>query len=69
MTTDKPTDERVVRLRKLTGRASRLKLDLHDLAEDLPSNWDQIPELAERTHAAYAEIAALEAELNGKGSE
>lgn len=55
------------RLRKVVGKASRLKLDLHDLAEDLPSNWEQIPELAGRTFDAYAEIASLQAELAARG--
>ncbi|HEX7662803.1 MAG TPA: CCE_0567 family metalloprotein [Pseudonocardiaceae bacterium] len=56
-------DELTLRLRKLTGKASRLKLDLHDLAEDLPSNWEQIPELAARTYDAYAEIDRLKKQL------
>lgn len=46
-------------LRTLTFSAGQLKLDLHDLAEDLPLDWERIPEVAERTHAAYARIAEL----------
>ena len=46
-------------LRTLTFSAGQLKLDLHDLAEDLPLDWDRIPEVAERTHAAYARIDEL----------
>lgn len=46
-------------LRNLTFSASQLKLDLHDLAEDLPLDWERIPEVARRTHAAYARIAEL----------
>jgi hypothetical protein len=46
-------------LRNLTFSAGQLKLDLHDLAEDLPLDWERIPEVAERTHAAYARISEL----------
>lgn len=46
-------------LRKVRFSASQLKLDLHDLAEDLPLDWERIPEVAARTHAAYARIAEL----------
>jgi hypothetical protein len=68
MTTETPAlDERIQRMRKLRGKASRLKLDLHDLAEDLPTDWEKIPELAEQTHAVHAELAALEAELKVEG--
>lgn len=56
------------RLRKLAGRATRLKLDLHDLAEDLPTGWEGIPDLATRTYEAYAEIARLQEELAQEGT-
>jgi len=46
-------------LRNLNFSAGQLKLDLHDLAEDLPLDWERIPEVAQRTHAAYARIAEL----------
>ena len=67
MTTPDQQADAVARLRKLTGRASRLKLDLHDLAEDLPTGWDQIPDVAARTYEAYAEMAGLEAQLGAGG--
>jgi hypothetical protein len=48
------------RARKLGVKASQLKLDLHDLAEDLPLGWENILDVARRTYDAYAEIARLE---------
>jgi hypothetical protein len=47
------------RLRKLAGTATRLRVDPHDLAEDLPAGWERIPDVAARTYRAYAEIARL----------
>lgn len=51
-------------LRNLSFTAGQLKLDLHDLAEDLPLDWERIPEVAERTHAAYARIAELREQID-----
>lgn len=50
-------------LKNLNFSAGQLKLDLHDLAEDLPLDWERIPEVAERTYAAYAKIAELREQL------
>ncbi len=44
------------RLKKLNAQATALKMDLHDLAEDLPTGWEQIPELAEKTFEAYRQL-------------
>lgn len=68
MTTPDQLADTRARLRKLTGTASRLKLDLHDLAEDLPTGWETIPEVAARTYEAYAEIDRLQRELAKEGS-
>lgn len=50
-------------LKKLNSTATRLKLDLHDLAEDLPIGWERILDLANLTYSAYAAIARLQSEL------
>ncbi|MGY6217661.1 CCE_0567 family metalloprotein [Methylolobus aquaticus] len=42
-----------VKLKKLNAQATALKMDLHDLAEDLPTGWEKIPELAQKTFEAY----------------
>ncbi|ETA04028.1 hypothetical protein CcI156_08965 [Frankia sp. CcI156] len=57
-----------LRLRKLRSRASQLKLDLHDLAEDLPIGWEGLLDAARRTYDAYAEIALLEGLLKKETS-
>ena len=50
-------------VKKLSARATKLKMDLHDLAEDLPINWQQIPELAQQAHDAYARLEQARNEL------
>lgn len=41
-------------IKKLSSRAVKAKMDLHDLSEDLPVGWSSIPEVAARAHDAYA---------------
>ncbi|RTL31869.1 MAG: hypothetical protein EKK47_06635 [Burkholderiales bacterium] len=51
-------DELKARLKKLNAQATQAKMDLHDLSEELPTNWEKILEVAQRcyeTHAALSE--------------
>ncbi|WP_239346901.1 CCE_0567 family metalloprotein [Frankia sp. CiP3] len=63
MTTSNEIPQLQTKLKKLNSLATRLKLDLHDLAEDLPVGWEQIIETATATYNAYVEIHRLEREL------
>ncbi len=33
-------------VKKLNAQATQLKMDLHDLSEDLPTGWERIPDVA-----------------------
>jgi hypothetical protein len=50
-------------LKKLSAKATQSKMDLHDLSEELPVNWQSIMEVAQRAHAAFAELERGRAEL------
>jgi hypothetical protein len=50
-------------IKQANARATASKLDLHDLAEDLPQGWEQIMATAERTYQAYRHLAELKATL------
>jgi hypothetical protein len=43
-------------LKKLNARATQSKMDLHDLSEDLPTNWARILEVAQIAHDAHAAL-------------
>ena len=45
-------------LKKLNARAVQAKMDLHDLSEELPTNWERIPEVAKIAHEAHAALVA-----------
>ena len=45
-------------IKKLAYQAVQAKMNLHDLAEDLPTNWQQIPAIAQRAYEIYPELEA-----------
>ena len=51
-------DELKAKLKKLNAQATQAKMDLHDLSEDLPTNWEKILEVAQRCHDAHAALMA-----------
>jgi len=53
-------------LKKLSARAMQLKMDLHDLSEELPRNWELIPKVAADAFQAFGELQAKRAELDAQ---
>ncbi len=52
-------------LKKLNAQATALKMDLHDLAEDLPTGWEKIMEVAQKAFNAYQNLDAAKKRLAG----
>jgi hypothetical protein len=50
-------------IRKLNAKATQAKMDLHDLSEELPINWERIPEVAKTAHEAHAALMAARARM------
>ena len=50
-------------IKKLNARATQAKMDLHDLSEELPTNWERIPEVARVAHEAHAALVAARGKL------
>jgi hypothetical protein len=50
-------------VKKLNARATQAKMDLHDLSEELPTNWERIPEVARVAHEAHAALVAARKQL------
>ena len=55
-------------IKKLNAQATNLKMNLHDLAEDLPTGWEHIPQVAEQAYAAYKSLAEARSRLAAVGS-
>ncbi len=50
-------------IKRLNAQATQLKMDLHDLAEELPVGWEQIPEVADKTFRAYQQLTVARKRL------
>ena len=50
-------------VKKLNAKATQAKMDLHDLSEELPTNWERIPEVARIAHKAHEALMAARARL------
>lgn len=55
------------KVKKLSGRATAKKMDLHDLSEDLPVNWENILTVAQETYDAYRALTEARAALKAAG--
>jgi len=55
-------------VKKLSSQAVTAKMNLHDLAEDLPINWEQILLVAQRAHDTYRELECKRAILKAAGA-
>ncbi|GLI25484.1 MULTISPECIES: CCE_0567 family metalloprotein [Xanthobacter] len=58
-------DELKAEIKKLSAKATQSKMDLHDLSEELPINWEQIMVVAKKAHDAFAELEKKRADLKG----
>lgn len=58
-------EELKAQVKKLNAQATQLKMDLHDLSEDLPTNWEKIPDVAARTFEAYKALTEARMKLKG----
>lgn len=50
-------------VKKLNAKATQAKMDLHDLSEELPTNWQKILEVAQVAYDAHAALVAARARL------
>jgi hypothetical protein len=45
-------------VKKLNAKATQAKMDLHDLSEELPTNWEKILDVAQVAHDAHVALVA-----------
>ncbi|HIJ61278.1 MAG TPA: hypothetical protein HPQ04_01160 [Rhodospirillaceae bacterium] len=58
-------DDLKAEIKKLNAQATQAKLDLHDLSEELPVNWQRIPDVAQRCFALHAQLDSARQRLKG----
>ena len=66
-TTTPPTPEAVAELKKtvrrLNSKAGQMKMDLHDLAEGLPTDYEKLIEEATKTYDIFRQLTELRQQL------
>ncbi|WP_020174867.1 CCE_0567 family metalloprotein [Methyloferula stellata] len=60
-------DKLKAEIKKLSAQAMQAKMDLHDLSEELPINWQQILDVAQRAHTAFETLESKRAQLSAMG--
>ncbi len=50
-------------IRKLNSKAGQMKMDLHDLAEGLPTDYEKLMDVAAETYAIFKQIDDLKQQL------
>ncbi|NJK63192.1 MAG: hypothetical protein HC921_11390 [Synechococcaceae cyanobacterium SM2_3_1] len=63
---DLPAEELKIRIKKLNSKAGQMKMDLHDLAEGLPADYELLMDLASRTYEVYQQLQELKRLLKQK---
>ena len=63
--TPTPTDIEALKKqsKRLNSKAGQMKMDLHDIAEGLPNDLEQLPEAAARTYDIYCQLRELKQQL------
>lgn len=62
-TTTPSIDELKTKIKKLNSKAGQMKMDLHDIAEGLPADLEQLPDAAARTYDIYCQLRDLKQQL------
>lgn len=56
-------EEIKTKIKRLNSKAGQMKMDLHDLAEGLPTDYTQLMEVAAATYEIYRQLDELKKEL------
>lgn len=62
-TADITIDDLKAQIKKLNSKAGQMKMDLHDIAEGLPADLDQLPAAAAATYTIYCQLRDLKQQL------
>ncbi len=56
-------EEIKLQIKRLNSKAGQMKMDLHDLAEGLPANYEQLMDVATQTYAIFHRIDGMKKQL------
>jgi hypothetical protein len=56
-------EEITTKIKKLNSKAGQMKMDLHDLAEGLPTDYHKLMDVAAATYEIYCQLDGLKQQL------
>ncbi len=56
-------EELQIKIKRLNSKAGQMKMDLHDLAEGLPTNYQQLMDVAAATYEIFHQLDELRQQL------
>ncbi|MEG4810701.1 CCE_0567 family metalloprotein [Microcoleus sp. F8-D3] len=56
-------EELKTKIKRLNSKAGQMKMDLHDLAEGLPTDYELLIDAATETYEIYSQIDSLKTQL------
>ncbi|MBW4612928.1 MAG: hypothetical protein KME21_06525 [Desmonostoc vinosum HA7617-LM4] len=56
-------EELTSQIKRLNSKAGQMKMDLHDLAEGLPTDYQQLMDVAAATYEIYRQLDELKQQL------
>ncbi len=56
-------EELTTKIKKLNSKAGQMKMDLHDLAEGLPTDYKKLMDVAAETYEIYRQLDELKQQL------
>ncbi|MGA9382446.1 MAG: CCE_0567 family metalloprotein, partial [Phormidium sp.] len=59
-------EELKTKIKRLNSKGGQMKMELHDLAEGLPTDFEQIMEVASKTYELYRELDELKKQLKAR---
>ncbi|OCQ90396.1 hypothetical protein BCD67_00130 [Oscillatoriales cyanobacterium USR001] len=63
ISTNLSIEELKSQIKRLNSKAGQQKMDLHDLAEGLPNNYQQLMQMAAETYEIYRQLDELKQQL------
>ncbi|MEB3216750.1 MAG: CCE_0567 family metalloprotein [Nostocales cyanobacterium 94392] len=62
-TTNTNIEELKTKIKRLNSKAGQMKMDLHDLAEGLPTDYENLMDVAEATYKIYSQLNELKQQV------
>lgn len=56
-------EELKTKIKRLNSKAGQMKMDLHDLAEGLPTDYEKLMGVAEATYKIYCQLNQLKEQV------